>query len=425
VGNTTDQTIHDVLAGLVTLLIVGYALWLLIARLRRSRPDLRIATPIVVALLVRALAGAALSLTTIAQSLRGGDELLFQDQAHAISGSAFGSEPWLDALTGALHKFVFALQIWGLGSPELVLRIAQAGIAVAGLALLAAAVYELAGPKAAVIAAWLLALEPTGVFFSTLLHKEPNMMLAGGLVALGGATLWNRGDFRSLVPIVAGCLVAVATRPYAGWFLIAAGAAIVLHAGLRKRRSASLRSLLLISIVVVFAVIFAPTVWQASSNESLRQLQSSQEENVSNPQTNLNLEKVDFSTRGAVISNLPIRIRDVLLRPYPWQLDDVSQQLGLLGTIVAYTTLALLVAALLSSRGTIMERAGPLIYIAFFLLIAYSLSAGNAGTAFRYRTHVVAVAICFLVSLRLRPSTAAEEHGRRLPLPAGPTVPTP
>jgi hypothetical protein len=251
------------------------------------------------------------------------------------------------------------------------------------------------------------------------------MMLAGGLVAFGGATLWNRGELRSLVPIVAGCLIAVATRPYAGWFLIAAGAAIVLHAGLRKRRSASLRSLLLISIVVVFAVISAPAVWQASSNERLRQLQSSQEENVGNPQTNLNLEKVDFSTRGAVITNLPIRIRDVVLRPYPWQLDDVSQQLGLLGTIVAYMTLALLVAALLSSRGTIMKRAGPLIYIAFLLLIAYSLSAGNAGTAFRYRTHVVVVAICILVSLRLRPSTAVEERERRLSLPAGPPVPTP
>jgi hypothetical protein len=424
-GNTTDQTMHDALAGLVTLLVVAYALWFLVGRLRRSRPDLRIAAPIAVAFVVRVLAAAALSLTTIAQTLRGGDELVFLDQARAITDSPFGSGPWLDALTAGLHKFVFATQMWILGSPDLVLRIAQAGIAVAGLALLAAAVYELAGQRPARITAWLLALEPTGVFFSTLLHKEPNMMLAGGLVAFGGATIWKRGDLHSLWPIILGCLIAVATRPYAGWFLIAAGAAIVLHAGVRKRHTTSARSLALVAIVVMFAAISAPTVWNASSTESLHKLQASQQANVGSALSNLNLEKVDFSTRGAVITNLPKRIRDILLRPYPWQLGDVSQQFGLLGTAVAYSTLVLLLAALIGARGEILKRAGPLIYIGLFLLIAYSLSAGNAGTAFRYRTHIIAVAICIVASLGLASSRAVEERDRRVPLPAGQPLPTP
>jgi hypothetical protein len=313
--------------------------------------------------------------------------------------------------------------MWGLGSPELVLRIAQAGIAVAGLALLAAAVYELAGAKAAVIAAWLLALEPTGVFFSTLLHKEPNMMLAGGLVAFGGATLWNRGELRSLVPIVAGCLIAVATRPYAGWFLIAAGAAIALHAGIRKRRTGA-RSFVLIAFVVMFAAVAAPTVWNASTTENLGKLQTSQEANVSNTQTNLNLETVDFSTRGAIITNLPRRLRDVILRPYPWQIGDIRQQLGIPGTTVAYLTFVLLIATLCTSRGGIWKRAGPLIYVGFFLLIAYSLSAGNAGTAFRYRTHLVALALCIIAVLRWARAPAAEPIGVEAiiaPQSAGPT----
>ena len=37
---------------------------------------------------------------------------------------------------------------------------------------------------------------------------------------------------------------------------------------------------------------------------------------------------------------------------------------------------------------------------ALFLLVAYSLSAGNAGTAFRYRIHVVGILMCFLLVLR-------------------------
>src|SRR2546430_1478766 len=82
-------------------------------------------------------------------------------------------------------EIVVADQILALDSPENALRTVQAAIAVAGLALLAVAVYELAGAHAARIAAWVLAFEPASIFFSTLLHKEPNMMLAEGLVAFG------------------------------------------------------------------------------------------------------------------------------------------------------------------------------------------------------------------------------------------------
>ena len=46
-----------------------------------------------------------------------------------------------------------------------------------------------------------------------------------------------------------------------------------------------------------------------------------------------------------------------------------------------------------------MARAGPLIYLGIFLLMAYSLSSGNAGTAFRYRVQIVSVFICIIVAL--------------------------
>ena len=59
------------------------------------------------------------------------------------------------------------------------------------------------------------------------------------------------------------------------------------------------------------------------------------------------------------------------------------------------------------------KRAGPLIYLGFFLLCAYAPSTGNAGTGFRYRTHLVAIAICIVVALwHLRPERATQ------PLPA-------
>jgi hypothetical protein len=419
--NFTDQQIHDYLAGLVTFAVVAWGLYLLLRWLRGTRPELAIGAPISVAFGMRVLAAVGVSSTGIASTLRGGDEQGFLDGAHQISHTPFLGHLWTDAVTGALYKFAFASQMGVLDSPDMVLRITQAGIAVAGLVLLATAVYELAGPRAAVIAAWVLAFEPSNVFFSTLLHKEPNLLLAGGLVAFGGASMWKNAKLQYLWPITLGCLVAVATRPYAGWFLIAAGAAITLHVGIRARTEGA-RSLTLVALVVLLGSISAPTVWEASTHKSLQSnIQSSQNANASD-NSNLSLERVDFSTRGAIIVNLPKRIVDVLTRPYPWQLGNTSQQLGLLGGIFAFTCFWLLVLELWRARGHVMDRAGPLVYVGLFTLIAYSLSAGNAGTAFRYRMHILAMVVCLLVVLRqLRlhpaPSPAPARVAGRGPAP--------
>ena len=196
-------------------------------------------------------------------------------------------------------------------------------------------------------------------------------------------------------------------------------AAITLHVGIRARTQGA-RSLTLIAVVVLLGAISAPTVLKASTHQNLTSLQQSQDANASDS-SNLKLEQVDFSTRGAIITNLPQRIRDITTRPYPWQIGNTSQQLGLLGTIFAWSIFWLLALELWRARGQIMERAGPLIYVGLFLLIAYSLSAGNAGTAFRYRTHIVALALCALIvlrELRTRPAAAAEPAqapGRRPP----------
>ncbi|MGH2951064.1 MAG: hypothetical protein ACRDKX_03370 [Solirubrobacterales bacterium] len=424
---TTDQRIYDVLAGTVTVLLFAYGLVLLVRFLARSRPGLAIGVPIALAFAFRIVAAAGVSLTSIGSELRGGDEILFTDNARGIADTTFGSGEWISALTGTLHEFVIAVQVWAFDPPEFALRIGEIGITVVGLVLLATAVYELAGARAAVIAAWLLAVEPSGLFFSSLLHKEATMFLAEGLVAFGGARMWKRGDFVSLAVITAGCLVGVATRPYAGWFLIAAGAAITLHAGMRTTRRNEVGALGLIAVVVMVAAIFAPTVWEASSDESLEEnVQISQDANAADD-ANLALEEVDFSTREAIITNLPVRIFDVSFRPYVWELGNASQRIGAIGGMFALVVIAFLVNALYRRRGEIFARAGPLIYLGIFLLIAYSLSTGNAGTGFRYRTHLLAVALCVIAGLwAWRAERAARPVPRALPeaLPAKRYAPT-
>jgi hypothetical protein len=281
--------------------------------------------------------------------------------------------------------------------PELLLRIEMITFAVIGVGLLGAAVYELAGARAARIAIWILALEPANIFFSSLLHKEPLMYLAEGLVAYGGAVLWKRGKLTALFPMIFGCLIATATRPYVGWFLTAAAAAVVLHASLTRQRG--LRSFALTSTCVVLICVCIPVVWAQSSDQRLSELQASQDANASDDLSRLSLERVDYSTRRTLIINLPKRITDVITRPYVWQTENTSQQLGALGSLIVLGCLALLAMAIARNRRQIMKVAGPLVYPAAFMLVAYAISAGNAGTAYRYRTHLVGLAISLVLVL--------------------------
>jgi hypothetical protein len=395
----SDRDLFEFLCVLIVLLAGSYTIYFVARRLGRSREGLLIAVPLFVGFALRLAAAASVNQLSIARTLRGGDELGFVGHAKVVAGLPLAGPESIDKLVSSLHTFVFSInfRVFGVIAPESMLRIEMILFAVLGIAFLSAAVYELAGPRPAVIVAWILALEPANIFFSSLLHKEPLMYLAEGMVAFGGAVLWKRGKVIALIPMIVGCLIAMATRPYAGWFLTAAAAAVVLHASLTRQRG--IRSIAITGGMVVLIALFIPVVWNASSDENLKELQQSQDFNAADDTANLSLERVDYATREKLIINLPKRIKDVIFRPYVWQAENPSQQLGVIGTLVVLACLALLAMAIARNRKQIMRVAGPLVYPAGFMLVAYAISAGNAGTAYRYRTHLVGLAVCLVIVL--------------------------
>jgi hypothetical protein len=228
------------------------------------------------------------------------------------------------------------------------------------------------------------------------------MMLASGLVVFGGTKTWKGLNPAGLLLMSAGGAVAVATRPYAGWFLVSAAVFLAMHAAVRNLDQRGRAIGMLVGAVAVIGVA-TPVVLQKTSKQSLAVLQVSQNANATAAGTqgnNLALEQVNFSSRSAIITNLPKRISDLLLRPFIWQLGDASQRLGVVGTLVAYAAFYLLGLYALRWRRRMFDIAGPLLYPMVFLLIAYSLSVGNAGTGFRYRTQLVVLMIPAVVLLR-------------------------
>ncbi|MDQ3688734.1 MAG: glycosyltransferase family 39 protein [Chloroflexota bacterium] len=355
---------------------------------------------------IRLTSAVAISLLPNSRALRGPDELVFLASAQDIR-----ARPLIEILTGSgitpLHQWLFALQQRLISASDLTLRLTQIALAVAGLALLAAVVYDLAGPAAARLAAWLLAFEPTSVFFSGYLHKDPLVTFAVGVVAYGLLLMWRHRSLRALAAISAGCLVATLTRPYIGWILTAASVTLILHAAMRRQHGR--RAALLAGVAICFMTV-ALSVALREAPAKLERLQASQEANFRDTSSNLKYERVDYSTPAAIARNLPTRVSAFLLRPYPWQLQNTNQQLGAIGGVVVLITLVLVAASIPRSRGHIMTRAGPLIYVGGALILAYSVISANAGTAFRLRENVTAVLICIGCSLHAPRDESLEEQ---------------
>jgi hypothetical protein len=410
----SERTLYDLECVLIALLAGAYVVRFVYMRLRRSLPDLSIGRQLAVGFGARMFAALIVSSTSYATQLRGGDEYTFISRAKSQSGWDLFSTGTIDGFTKQFHVEFLSFDYRFFDRvPDMMLRTEVIAISICGLMLLAAAVHVLAGRRAAVVAAWILALEPASIFFSGIVHKEPFMLLAEGMVAYGGAKLWKTGRFTSLIPMILGCLLASATRPYVGWFLAFASAAVALHVGLRRR---SIASFGLITVIVALGVAFFPAVWNASSEKKLHSLQLSQNANAADTSSNLSLERVDYSTRGKILVNLPKRVLDIATKPYPWQMGNTSQQLGVLGTMTLFIGFLGLISTLLKDGRRLFRRAGPLIYPLFFLTVAYSLSAGNAGTAFRYRTHLVAFLFALVCTLR---ETRAQPVAPAVPRPSG------
>jgi hypothetical protein len=413
--NPYDTGFDRFLVMVAVLLLWGLVLLALVRFFRRGRPGLAVGWPIAVGYLVRVLAIPAVAATGFGQSLRGGDEIRFISQAHSIAANGFSSSLWNPFGYYHLYQIVFAFQLKFGEFTVATMRLTEVGLAMLGTALIVVAVFDLAGARAARLTAWLLAIEPASAFFSQLLHKEPYMMLATGLVVFGGTKIWKQLSFGGVILMAMGCVVAIATRPYVGWFLTSAAVFLAMHAAVRNLKQSGRAFTMLLGVAAVLAV-GVPFALQKTTKQSLKTLQISQTANAQAAGTsgnNLALEKVDFSSRSAIISNLPKRIADLSLRPWPWQISDPSQRLGVMGTLVAYAALYLLALYLVRWRKRAFDLAAPLLYPLFFIAVAYALAVGNAGTGFRYRSQLIVLVIAAVVLLRKRWRTeAAELRGR-------------
>ena len=392
-----DQiTLSEAIWTAIALLLMVAVLDRLLRVVRARRPRLSLTAPIVAA------AGLRVAVATLIAAIPGlsgtrpvDDPASYHYALRLIHDSeTYGALP--GALVDHVHIWLLTLQsaVIGHDAGAFPLRITQITIAVCAIAIVAVAVNDLAGSTAGAVAAWLLALEPGSVFLSGFLLKEPLVALGEALVILGCVRMYLRRSPAPLGLMAAGVLLAAVIRPYLGFGLGAACILVLIHAALRHPAG---RARTLTLVLATALAVTATALVVANADRIAHRLQVSQNANTHDA-SNLKLEPVDFTTFSGTAEAVPLRVFELLFRPYPWQASNLSQGLGVIGTLYAWALLFLTLFLVLRRPRTAFPRVAPLVYVAICITIAYAVTTGNAGTGFRYRTHVViALAACVSV----------------------------
>jgi hypothetical protein len=244
-----------------------------------------------------------------------------------------------------------------------------------------------------------VSLFPSVLFWSSILGKDPFVLLGIALYAYG-ATAWLRGGRPAHVwTMVIGSLIAVAVRPWLGPILTGP----VILFGLRAVRSWRWRAAILAGGAAVLAGLFVmlrtffqiETFWDAFATLS----------SISQRWAwggSAQLIQADLSDPVALLKFLPLGMVTALFRPLP---GEVMNPFGLLAGLENVLLLALLAVALVRSRWDDVRDpviAGAITFVIVWALVYGPISYQNLGSAVRYRLQVLPIFLLLLLYLARR-----------------------
>lgn len=383
---STDAGLYQAECSALVVVAGMLALVLLHRRLARGR-DLAGVLPLALgAFVVRAVIVVGVSNAgSIGRTIRGTDDPAFFYSAQLLAGRPWGSRDWLSTLAGDGLTLVSGgvIKLMGDPGPDS-LRLVQSAIAAVAVLVLMVAVHDLAGRCAALLTGAILLVEPSSLFFTTILQKESLLLLAVALGVFATAGLWRGRLLPAAGAAVGALVVAGSVRPYAAGFLavglVVCGLHWALgHAGPHRGRAVAALMVCAIGGTALF-------IGTGTAGRALSRLQEFQTIETGGTAA-LRLAPVNFTTIGGLAMAVPERLLDFAVRPLPWQLASDEQRLGAFGTVVAWSLVLWTGVGFVLSRRA--RAALPLLYVAATVTVGYAITSANAGTGFRHRLHVL------------------------------------
>jgi len=251
---------------------------------------------------------------------------------------------------------------------------------------------------------FLLAFWPTVLFWSSILSKDPLVLLSIALYVYGAVGWIHMKKARFLPVLALGVLIAVAMRVWLGVIMLLPLAIILLRGKLN------------IGVKVVFGLLVGVTLWFSVGQfaeffllETAEDLQNKTESLSagfanSGDGAGSSQEFKEYGGFGGMVAFLPLGVFTALFRPLP---GEVLNVFGLLASLENMVSLALLCLAVKRTRWEELKE--PVVMWALLFVIVWStiyafISSYNLGTATRYRLQILPVMICLLVYLSRRRS---------------------
>jgi len=304
-------------------------------------------------------------------------------------------------LTQALSGYGFVYYVAGIyfvfGRNQLLLQLLNATIGSLTVVVVFAIGFRLFGPPVARLAALFMAFFPQMLFWSAGMYKDPAVLLCIGIAML--AVLRLRESFSPGMAILLGlsALALLALRFYIFYF-VAFAALTAFVVGMRGRLGPRLLSCAL--VLAAFAGAFSIAVKKETLETqraymTLEQMQVTRADQAMWGQSAYGTE-YDVSTTAGALQALPLGLVYLLFAPFPWAISGVRQLLTVPETLVWYALVPAFVRGLVYSVRRRLADVLPILVFASTLTIAYALTQGNVGTAYRQRTQVTMFFFVFM-----------------------------
>ena len=409
----TDYWLFRAEVSLIVGALVVIVLWRLMRALDARGHSDSIRLPIGAGLLLRLVAVAvAAAVPAIGHKLTSTDEATFLATSKTLAALPLSSSKWLSMGVHWTEVIPWALTYKLFGEcGTLPLRLEQIGFSLIAVVLISATAGKIGGRRAAMITAWIAALEPSSAYFSGLLHQESLCMVGEALLLGAMVDAWVRdnGWWRPLLCGLVGLGLIFGTRSYLAFFAIVAVVLVLVAAALQRRFGLprSLAALAVVAAAVGVAGIFAaPHVVPGSIASLQHQL------DLPYPGANLPLGHASVTTGSGLLKTVVLRSVDLMLRPYPWQTASAAQQVAVAGTLIWYVLV--LATAWLTFRQGLDGRLVPALILIVCATIGFALTLVDAGEGFRHRVNLVLILAVPLGVLLDRWWTARAQRLREL-----------
>jgi Dolichyl-phosphate-mannose-protein mannosyltransferase len=384
----TDSWLYRTEVSLIVGAVVVIGLWRLMLALDRRGFTRTFWLPVAVGLILRLVAVViAAAEPSIGHKLASTDEVTFIATAKTLAALPLTSSKWLSMTVHWTEVIPWSLtyKVFGDCGP-LPLRLEQIGFSLTALVIASAVAGRIGGRRAGLIAAWIMAIEPSSVYFAGLLHQESLCMVGDALLLSGLVDAWtcDAGWRGPSCVVLAGLALVFGTRSYMAFFVAVAVILVLIGAELCRRfgqpRGLSLLTLGAVALALI-GILAAPHVVP----DGLANLQHQLDFHYAG--ANLPLPHTTVTDSAGLLKTIVARSLDLVTRPFPWQVASAAQKAAVAGTLIWY--LLVVVTFVLTVRQGLDGRLVPALILSVCETFGFAMTLVDAGEGFRHRVNLV------------------------------------